>query len=161
MFSRTFLILRASSSKLSAMIPTWFWQSTLSSLKSALSLLWYLVQPFLELLVPLWTAQASRVCHARVLRTGSVPVYVLASFVYVWMKLSTINKVSLFFYVLLFRVPEDCNGHSHWLCHHGIHRFLREANTHPHQQHHCWFLSIMSGHIDQTCILLHRSLLLE
>ncbi|CAN7982674.1 unnamed protein product, partial [Ixodes hexagonus] len=34
------------------------------------------------------------------------------------------------------RVPEDRNGHGHWLCHHGLHWFLREANTHPHQQHH-------------------------
>ena len=34
-------------------------------------------------------------------------------------------------------VPEDCHRHSHWLRHHGLHRLLRQAHSHPHQQHYC------------------------
>lgn len=36
------------------------------------------------------------------------------------------------------RISEDCNGYSDRICHHGIHRFLRQTHPHPHQQHHCW-----------------------
>ena len=34
------------------------------------------------------------------------------------------------------RVPEDCHRDGDRLRHHGIHRVLRQAHPHPHQQHH-------------------------
>lgn len=39
------------------------------------------------------------------------------------------------------RIPEDCYGHSDWVCHHGFHWFFRQTHPHPHQQHHCWRLN--------------------
>jgi hypothetical protein len=34
------------------------------------------------------------------------------------------------------RIPEDCDRDRHRVRHHGLHRVLREANSHSHQQHH-------------------------
>lgn len=45
-----------------------------------------------------------------------------------------INQI---FYLLSSRIPEDCHGHSDWVCHHGFHWLLRQTHSHPHQQHHC------------------------
>ena len=33
-------------------------------------------------------------------------------------------------------VLEDCHRHRHRVRHHGLHRLLRQAHPHPHQQHH-------------------------
>lgn len=43
------------------------------------------------------------------------------------------------------RIPEDSHGYRYWICHHGLHRFLCQTHSHPHQQHHCVSTSIINN----------------
>lgn len=61
-----------------------------------------------------------------------------------------------------FRIPEDCNGHSDRVCHYGVHWFLRQTHSHPHQQYHCVSIShtncliIQSYIYTNTCLFVHH-----
>ena len=54
------------------------------------------------------------------------------------------------------RVHEDCGGDCRGLRHHGFHRLLREADSHPDQQHHRGFITPARRQCDPTNLHLHH-----